>query len=119
MTACFVMEAISILFKANIDIVHVLLLLCNFLCFRQLCNVSSCFVHIYLDVLETLQELNRTAEVDKTCNFVKVDYRMCPQLNYRMKMMFADNTFDGIFAIEATCQAPNVVCHIMKYSIDL
>ncbi|KAK4839642.1 hypothetical protein QYF36_023660 [Acer negundo] len=67
--------------------------------FRQLCNVSSCFVQIYLDVLETLQELNRTAGVDKTCNFVKVDF---------MKMPFADNTFDGIFAIEATCHAPNV-----------
>ncbi|KAK0595798.1 hypothetical protein LWI29_010063 [Acer saccharum] len=68
--------------------------------FRQLCNGSSCFVQIYLDVLETLQELNRTAGVDKTCNFVKVDF---------MKMPFADNTFDGIFAIEATCHAPNVL----------
>lgn len=26
-----------------------------------------------------------------------------------MCMPFADNSFDGIFAIEATCHAPNVV----------
>jgi hypothetical protein len=28
-----------------------------------------------------------------------------------MKMPFSDNTFDAIFAIEATCHAPDVVCH--------
>ncbi|KAJ0042633.1 hypothetical protein Pint_17898 [Pistacia integerrima] len=45
------------------------------------------------------EELNRTAGVDKRCNFVKADF---------MKMPFSDNTFDAIFAIEATCHAPNV-----------
>jgi sterol 24-C-methyltransferase len=29
-----------------------------------------------------------------------------------MKMPFSDSTFDAIFAIEATCHAPDVVCHI-------
>jgi ubiquinone/menaquinone biosynthesis C-methylase UbiE len=28
-----------------------------------------------------------------------------------MKMPFPDNTFDAIFAIEATCHAPDVVCY--------
>uniref|UniRef100_A0A3N7G2F9 SAM-dependent methyltransferase Erg6/SMT-type domain-containing protein n=1 Tax=Populus trichocarpa TaxID=3694 RepID=A0A3N7G2F9_POPTR len=39
------------------------------------------------------------AGVDKTCNYVKADF---------MKMPFSDNTFDAIFAIEATCHAPDV-----------
>eukprot|EP00258_Populus_trichocarpa_P026863 XP_024442882.1 cycloartenol-C-24-methyltransferase isoform X2 [Populus trichocarpa] len=45
------------------------------------------------------EELNRMAGVDKTCNYVKADF---------MKMPFSDNTFDAIFAIEATCHAPDV-----------
>ncbi|KAM3205562.1 Cycloartenol-C-24-methyltransferase 1 [Capsicum chinense] len=45
------------------------------------------------------KELNRIAGVDYTCSYVKADF-MC--------MPFADNSFDGIFAIEATCHAPNV-----------
>ncbi|XP_061954822.1 cycloartenol-C-24-methyltransferase-like isoform X1 [Populus nigra] len=45
------------------------------------------------------EELNRMAGVGKTCNYVKADF---------MKMPFSDNTFDAIFAIEATCHAPDV-----------
>ncbi|KAF8398359.1 hypothetical protein HHK36_017286 [Tetracentron sinense] len=44
--------------------------------------------------------LNRIAGVDKTCNFVKADF---------MKMPFSDNTFDAIYAIEATCHAPDAL----------
>ncbi|XP_059668413.1 cycloartenol-C-24-methyltransferase-like [Cornus florida] len=44
-------------------------------------------------------ELNRIAGVEKTCNYVKADF---------MKMPFSDNSFDAIFAIEATCHAPDV-----------
>ena len=29
-----------------------------------------------------------------------------------MNMPFSDNSFDAIFAIEATCHAPDVVCHV-------
>lgn len=28
-----------------------------------------------------------------------------------MKMPFSDNTFDAIYAIEATCHAPDAVCY--------
>ncbi|XP_056164132.1 cycloartenol-C-24-methyltransferase-like [Syzygium oleosum] len=45
------------------------------------------------------EELNRIAGVDKTCKFVKADF---------MHMPFSDNTFDAVYAIEATCHAPNV-----------
>uniref|UniRef100_A0A3Q7JFC5 Methyltransferase n=1 Tax=Solanum lycopersicum TaxID=4081 RepID=A0A3Q7JFC5_SOLLC len=45
------------------------------------------------------KELNRIGGVDNTCNYVKADF---------MSMPFADDSFDGIFAIEATCHAPNV-----------
>ncbi|KAH9710074.1 Cycloartenol-C-24-methyltransferase [Citrus sinensis] len=44
------------------------------------------------------KELNRFARVDKTCNFVKADF---------MKMPFPDNSFDAVYAIEATCHAPD------------
>ncbi|CAF1884466.1 unnamed protein product [Brassica napus] len=44
------------------------------------------------------KELNRLAGVDKTCNFVKADF---------MKMPFPENTFDAVYAIEATCHAPD------------
>ncbi|KAH9774426.1 cycloartenol-C-24-methyltransferase [Citrus sinensis] len=44
------------------------------------------------------KELNRFAGVDKTCNFVKADF---------MKMPFPDNSFDAVYAIEATCHAPD------------
>ncbi|XVE76754.1 hypothetical protein DITRI_Ditri13aG0006300 [Diplodiscus trichospermus] len=42
------------------------------------------------------KELNRIAGVDTTCNFVKADF---------MKMPFPDNSFDAVYAIEATCHA--------------
>ncbi|XP_044493110.1 cycloartenol-C-24-methyltransferase-like isoform X2 [Mangifera indica] len=45
------------------------------------------------------KELNRIAGVDKTCNFVKADF---------MKMPFPDNSFDAVYAIDATCHAPDV-----------
>ncbi|XVE57036.1 hypothetical protein DITRI_Ditri04bG0059300 [Diplodiscus trichospermus] len=45
------------------------------------------------------KELNRIAGVDKTCNLVKADF---------MKMPFPDSSFDAVYAIEATCHAPNV-----------
>jgi len=44
------------------------------------------------------KELNRLAGVDKTCNFVKADF---------MKMPFPENSFDAVYAIEATCHAPD------------
>ncbi|OMP10056.1 Methyltransferase type 11 [Corchorus olitorius] len=44
------------------------------------------------------KELNRIAGVDKTCNFVKADF---------MKMPFPDSSFDAVYAIEATCHAPD------------
>ncbi|XP_020697462.1 cycloartenol-C-24-methyltransferase 1-like [Dendrobium catenatum] len=43
-------------------------------------------------------ELNRLAGLGNSCNFVKADF---------MKMPFPDNTFDAIYAIEATCHAPD------------
>ncbi|KAK8635777.1 hypothetical protein V6N13_004495 [Hibiscus sabdariffa] len=44
------------------------------------------------------KELNRIAGVEKTCDFVKADF---------MKMPFPDNSFDAVYAIEATCHAPD------------
>ncbi|KAM1812045.1 hypothetical protein ACFX12_028611 [Malus domestica] len=44
------------------------------------------------------KELNRIVGVDKTCNFVKADF---------MKLPFPDNSFDAVYAIEATCHAPD------------
>ncbi|XP_043692318.1 cycloartenol-C-24-methyltransferase-like [Telopea speciosissima] len=46
------------------------------------------------------QELNRITGVDKTCEFVKADF---------MKMPFSDNTYDAVYAIEATCHAPDAL----------
>nr|XP_023916352.1 cycloartenol-C-24-methyltransferase-like isoform X2 [Quercus suber]POF05666.1 cycloartenol-c-24-methyltransferase [Quercus suber] len=55
------------------------------------------------------KELNRIAELDETCNYVKADF---------MKMPFSDNTFDAIFAIEATCHAPDAVdCYKEIYRV--
>ncbi|CAL5430921.1 unnamed protein product [Camellia sinensis] len=45
-------------------------------------------------------ELNRIAGVDNNCSYVKADF---------MNMPFSENSFDAIFAIEATCHAPDVV----------
>ncbi|XP_029127242.1 cycloartenol-C-24-methyltransferase isoform X2 [Cajanus cajan] len=44
------------------------------------------------------KELNRITGVDKTCHLVKADF---------MKMPFSDNSFDAVYAIEATCHAPD------------
>ncbi|XP_031273772.1 cycloartenol-C-24-methyltransferase-like [Pistacia vera] len=44
------------------------------------------------------KELNRVAEVGNTCNFVKADF---------MKMPFPDDSFDAVYAIQATCHAPD------------
>ncbi|XP_042492312.1 cycloartenol-C-24-methyltransferase-like [Macadamia integrifolia] len=54
-------------------------------------------------------ELNRIAGVDRTCNFVKADF---------MKMPFPDNTYDAIYAIEATCHAPDMLgCYKEIYRV--
>ncbi|KAL8129186.1 hypothetical protein V2J09_018341 [Rumex salicifolius] len=45
-------------------------------------------------------ELNRVAGVDDTCDFVKTDF---------MKMPFPDNSFDAVYAMDATCHAPDLV----------
>ncbi|KAI0524992.1 hypothetical protein KFK09_004382 [Dendrobium nobile] len=44
-------------------------------------------------------ELNRLAGLGNSCDFVKADF---------MKMPFRDNTYDAIYAIAATCHAPDV-----------
>ncbi|KAK3011561.1 hypothetical protein RJ639_012100 [Escallonia herrerae] len=44
--------------------------------------------------------LNRVAGVDHTCDFMKADF---------MKMPFPENNFDAVYAIEATCHAPDAV----------
>ncbi|KAJ6846576.1 cycloartenol-C-24-methyltransferase 1 isoform X1 [Iris pallida] len=55
------------------------------------------------------EELNRIAGLSQTCNFVKADF---------MKMPFSDSTFDAIYAIEATCHAPDAVgCYKEIYRV--
>jgi len=34
-----------------------------------------------------------------------------------MKMPIPDNTFDAVYAIEATCHAPDAVCDSILYSL--
>lgn len=46
------------------------------------------------------KELNRQCGLDESCDFVKGDF---------MKMPFSDDTFDAVYAIEATCHAPDAV----------
>ncbi|BBN04422.1 sterol 24-C-methyltransferase [Marchantia polymorpha subsp. ruderalis] len=46
------------------------------------------------------QILNQKAGLDKTCDFVKADFMSIPA---------ADNTYDAVYAIEATCHAPDAV----------
>ncbi|KAK6928765.1 Methyltransferase type 11, partial [Dillenia turbinata] len=54
-------------------------------------------------------ELNCIAGVDRVCNFVKGDF---------MKMPFVDNSFDAVYAIEATCHAPDPVgCYKEIYRV--
>ncbi|EPS74599.1 hypothetical protein M569_00156, partial [Genlisea aurea] len=53
--------------------------------------------------------LNRLAGVDRTCDFVKADF---------MKMPFPDNSYDAVYAIEATCHAPDPVgCYKEIYRV--
>ncbi|VAI10641.1 unnamed protein product [Triticum turgidum subsp. durum] len=53
--------------------------------------------------------LNRSVGLGATCDFVKADF---------MKMPFSDNTFDAVYAIEATCHAPNPVgCYKEIYRV--
>ncbi|KAI3510856.1 hypothetical protein L1887_17993 [Cichorium endivia] len=53
--------------------------------------------------------LNRVAGVEQTCNFEKADF---------MKMPFEDNSFDAVYAIEATCHAPDAVgCYKEIYRV--
>ncbi|KAJ8573586.1 hypothetical protein K7X08_010097 [Anisodus acutangulus] len=55
------------------------------------------------------QVLNRKVGLDQTCNFVKGDF---------MKMPFPDNSFDAVYAIEATCHAPDPVgCYKEIYRV--
>ncbi|KAG5253906.1 cycloartenol-C-24-methyltransferase [Salix suchowensis] len=55
------------------------------------------------------KELNRIAGVDRTCDFVKADF---------MKMPFPDNSFDAVYAIEATCHAPDAYgCYSEIYRV--
>ncbi|CAA7015941.1 unnamed protein product [Microthlaspi erraticum] len=45
------------------------------------------------------KKLNQLAGLDQACNFVKANF---------MQMPFPDNSFDAVYAIEATCHAPDV-----------
>lgn len=55
------------------------------------------------------KELNRIAGVDRTCDFVKGDF---------MKMPFPDNIYDAVYAIEATCHAPDAYgCYSEIYRV--
>ncbi|KAJ6670856.1 METHYLTRANSFERASE [Salix viminalis] len=55
------------------------------------------------------KELNRITGVDRTCDFVKGDF---------MKMPFPDNVFDAVYAIEATCHAPDAYgCYSEIYRV--
>lgn len=89
---------------------------------------SSCLIPF------TLQVLNRKVGLDQTCNFVKV-VNLADQVNLLwtacavldrclvsmqgdfMKMPFPDNSFDAVYAIEATCHAPDPVCIFLPCSI--
>ncbi|KAI3690573.1 hypothetical protein L2E82_48683 [Cichorium intybus] len=53
--------------------------------------------------------LNQVAGVDRTCDFIKADF---------MKMPFPENNFDAVYAIEATCHAPDAVgCYKEIYRV--
>ncbi|XP_007028764.2 PREDICTED: cycloartenol-C-24-methyltransferase isoform X1 [Theobroma cacao] len=55
------------------------------------------------------EELNRIRGVDNSCTYVKADF---------MRMPFSDSTFDAIFAIEATCHAPDLLnCYKEIYRV--
>ncbi|XP_031092393.1 cycloartenol-C-24-methyltransferase 1-like [Ipomoea triloba] len=53
--------------------------------------------------------LNRAAGLEQTCGFVKADF---------MKMPFPDNSFDAVYALQATCHAPDIVgCYKEIYRV--
>ncbi|KAG6761069.1 hypothetical protein POTOM_034261 [Populus tomentosa] len=61
------------------------------------------------------KELNRIAGVDGTCDFVKVGSVLGGDF---MKMPFPDNIFDAVYAIEATCHAPDAYgCYSEIYRV--
>ncbi|KAG6762370.1 hypothetical protein POTOM_032866 [Populus tomentosa] len=61
------------------------------------------------------KELNRIAGVDGTCDFVKVGSVLSGDF---MKMPFPDNIFDAVYAIEATCHAPDAYgCYSEIYRV--
>ncbi|XP_020571551.1 cycloartenol-C-24-methyltransferase 1-like [Phalaenopsis equestris] len=54
-------------------------------------------------------KLTRLAGLDNSCNFVKADF---------MKMPFSDSTFDAVYALQATCHAPDPVgCYKEIYRV--
>ncbi|KAB5541014.1 hypothetical protein DKX38_013988 [Salix brachista] len=61
------------------------------------------------------KELNRITGVDRTCDFVKVGSVLGGDF---MKMPFPDNVFDAVYAIEATCHAPDAYgCYSEIYRV--
>lgn len=56
-----------------------------------------------------LQILNQKAGLDKTCDFVKADFMSIPA---------ADNTYDAVYAIEATCHAPDAVSGCLSFYLQ-
>ncbi|CAH2035383.1 unnamed protein product [Thlaspi arvense] len=55
------------------------------------------------------KKLNQLAGLDETCNVVKADF---------MNMPFPDNSFDAVYAIEATCHAPDAyACYKEMYRV--
>ncbi|OMO71307.1 Methyltransferase type 11 [Corchorus capsularis] len=55
------------------------------------------------------EELNRIRGINSNCTYVKADF---------MRMPFSDNTFDAIYAMAATCHAPNLVICENDLAVD-
>ncbi len=51
--------------------------------------------------VQRAKKLNAAAKLDHLTEVVRGDF---------MKLPFEDNVFDGVYAIEATCHAPDRVC---------
>ncbi|EMS55507.1 Cycloartenol-C-24-methyltransferase 1 [Triticum urartu] len=67
------------------------------------------FLALQLELKPGMKALNRSVGLGATCDFVKADF---------MKMPFSDNTFDAVYAIEATCHAPDPVdCYKEIYRV--
>ncbi|KAK2982551.1 hypothetical protein RJ640_008174, partial [Escallonia rubra] len=54
---------------------------------------------VLYELKDALQTLNKEAGVEKTCDFMMADF---------MKIPFPDSSFDAVYAIEATCHAPDM-----------